>query len=60
MHSSWLYLLSGLQFTQLFHIHVLKKTQGILGYINWNTLQNDLTETHILAIFKLKLKIFLQ
>ena len=55
VHSSSLYLLSGLQFTQLFHIQPL----GIMGYINWNTLQNYLTETHILSIFKSKLKTFL-
>ena len=30
-----------------------------MGYINWNTLQNYLTETHILSIFKSKLKTFL-
>ena len=59
VHSSSLYLLSGLQFTQLFHIHVLKKPLGIMGYINWNTLQNYLTETHSLSIFKSKLKTFL-
>lgn len=60
VHSSSPYLLSGLQFTQLFHIHVLKKPLGIMGYINWNTLQNDLTVTHISSIFKSKLKTFLR
>ena len=57
VHSSSLYLLSGLQFTQLFHIYVLKKPQGIMGY---SQLEHSSKWSDRNPHFKLKLKIFLK